>query len=161
MLEPKERSFASKLLGDADTQDTARGPISERGVGAQANILRVWEKTGRLAAGLSWASYVTDQWQDGDGAEKLTLIFASRYVVLWGQHLLSLVRQIDEGRLKSINEVDGLRALEINAENASIRDEGKKAAIVTRFELGPKIEDLVTALKGEGEDETGYVRRVK
>jgi hypothetical protein len=161
VLDAKERSFASKLMGDAETQESARGPSQERGFAAQATNLRIWDKSGRLAAGLSWASYVTDEWDDGGGAEKLTLIFAARYVVLFGRHLLGLVRQIDEGRLKGITEVDGLRAQELMAENASIREEGKKIPIVTRFEIGPGIEELVSALKGEEEDETRYPRRVK
>jgi len=153
VLEARDKSFAAKLFGDAETQESVRGPSQERGFAAQATNLRIWDKSGRLAAGLSWSAYVTDQWEDGAGAEKLTLVFASRYVVLFGHHLLALVRQIDEGRLKSITEADGLRAQELVAENASIRDESRKIPIVTRFEIGPGIDDLVNALKGEEDDD--------
>ena len=161
MLDQREKGFAARLLADVDTQDSAKGPSHERSLGAEATNLRIWYKTGRQAPGLPWSSYVTDEWDDGDDAEKLTLVFASRYVIIFGHHLLSLVRQIDEGRLKSITEVDGLRAQQMMAENASIREESKKTAVVTRVEVGPAIETLVTALKGEEDNETGYVRRVK
>jgi len=160
MRDDKDKSFAAKLFGE-ESPDTLKGPSQERGFAAQANNLRIWDKTGRLAPGISWASYVTDLWDDTGEPEKLTLVFASLYVVLYGHHLLALVRQIDEGRLKSITEVDGLRAQELIAENASIRDEGKKIPIVTRFEIGPGIDDLVSAFKGEEDDEARYPRRVK
>jgi hypothetical protein len=161
VLDAKDKSFAAKLFSDAEMADSVKGPSQERGFASQATNLRIWDKSGRLAAGLSWSSYVTDQWDDGGGLEKLTLVFASRYVVLFGHHLLALVRQIDEGRLKSITELDGLQAQELIAENASIRDEGKKIPIVTRFEIGPGIDELVSAIKGEEDDETRYPRRVK
>jgi hypothetical protein len=149
MLDARDKGFARKFFSDAEASDTAKGPYSERGLTAQAANLRLWDKTGRLAAGLSWSAYVTDEWSDGGETERLTLIFASRYVVLFGHHLPALVRQIDEGRLKSVAEVDGARALELMAENASIREESKKLPIVTRFEIGPAIADLVSALKGD------------
>ena len=163
MIKDKDKSFAAKLFSEEEMPDVVKGPSHERAFAAQATNLRIWDKTGRLAAGLAWSSYVTDEWDDGGGTgvEKLTLVFVSRYVVLYGKHLLSLVRLIDEGRLKNITEVDGLRAQEIAAENASIRDEAKKEAIIARFEIGPGIQDLVSALKGDDEDETRHVRRVK
>jgi hypothetical protein len=161
VLENKEKSFAAKLFSDVDAADMAKGPSHERGLSAGATNLRLWDKSGRMAAGLSWSSYVTDQWDDAEGAEKLTLVFAQRYVLLWGHHLLTLVRQIDEGRLKSITEVDGLHVQELVAENASIRDVSRKIPIVTRFELGPEINDLVGALKGEEDDETRQPGRAK
>ena len=161
MRDGKDTSFAARFFSDDETPDSARGPSHERAFAAQATNLRVWNKDGRLAAGLSWASYVTDEWYDEGAAEKLTLVFASRYVVLWGHHLLTLVRQMDEGRLKNVAEVDGLKAEELRIENAGIRDENKKTPIVTRVEVGPHIKELVGALKGEEEDETRYPRRVK
>ena len=161
MINTKDKSFAAKLFSDAEAQEGSNTHSFERGFAAQATNLRLWDKSGRLAAGLSWSSYVTDQWDDRGGAEQLTLVFVSRYVVLWGHHLLALVRQIDEGRLKSITEVDALRAQELVAENASIREAAKKIPIVTGFEIKPDIETLVSELKGEEDDETRYPRRVK
>jgi hypothetical protein len=161
MLDDREKSFAAKLFSGEDSADVLRGPSQERGFAAQATNLRIWDKTGRAAPGISWASYVRDLWDDTGEPEKLTLIFVSLYVVLYGHHLRAFVRQIDEGRLKSITEVDGLRAQQLIAENASIRDEGKKMPIVTRFEIGPGIDDVVSALKGEEDNETRYPRRVK
>ncbi len=161
MREEKEKSFAAKLFSGEEPPDAVKGPSQERGFASQANNLRIWDKSGRLAAGLSWSSYVTDQWHDAAGVETLTLVFASRYVILYGHHLLGLVRQIDEGRLKSVTELDGLQAQALGAENAGIGDEGRKIPIVTRFEIGPGISDLVNALKGDEEDETRYPRRVK
>ena len=162
MRNASEQGFAAKLFAEAETPpDAAKGPMQERGFAAQATNLRIWNKDGRLAAGLSWASYVTDEWEDEGTAEKLTLVFASRYVLLYGHHLLGLVRQIDEGRLRSVVEVDGLRAQELAAENAGIRDESKKTSIVVRVEVGPQIDELVSDLKGEEDDETRYPRRVK
>ncbi len=64
-------------------------------------------------------------------------------------HLLAYVRQIDEGRLKHIVEVDDLRAEQIRSENADIRDEGKKIPVVTHVEIGPGVGELLGALKGE------------
>jgi hypothetical protein len=160
VLDTKEKSFAAKFLADPDAlAEGAKGPSHERGFLGQATNLRVWDKSGRLAAGLSWASYVTDQWADEGTQERLTLVFASRYVVLWGSHLLALVRQIDEGRLRNIVEADELRAEQLRAENADIRDENKKAAIVLRAEVGPEIETMVSALKGEEEHEARHARR--
>jgi hypothetical protein len=150
VLKTKEKSFAAQFLVDPDEMgEGVKGPSHERAFSGEATNLRIWDKTGRLAAGLSWASYVTDQWADDGTEERLTLVFASRYVVLRGSHLLALVRQIDEGKLRNIVEVDDLRAEQMRAENADIRDENKKVAIVRRAEVGPKIETMVSALKGE------------
>lgn len=151
MLDLKEKGFAAKLLSGDDLVDTAKGPSFERGLAAHAVNLRVWDKTGHLAAGFSWSSYDTDEWEESGAIEKLTLVFASRYLILYGHHLRGFLAQIDEGRLKHITELDGPASMELMAENASIRDEARKTPIVIRFEVGPKIGDLVNALKGEKE----------
>lgn len=134
MLDLKEKGFAAKLFSGDEANDSNKGPSFERAL-ATATNLRLWDKTGHLAAGLSWSSYVADEWDAGGSTETLTLLFASRYVVLHRHHLLSPVHQIDEGRLRHITETDGTRTMEFLAENASIRDGAQKIPIVMRFEV--------------------------
>lgn len=164
MPEARRSGFTEKIYGGEESKAAAgKGPAHEWGLGAQASTLRIWDKSGRLAAGFSWASYVTDRWEDAgnDGLEKLTLVFVQRYAIVWGHHLLELVRGIDEGQLKSITELDSAGARALAAENLSVRDPQQQRAIVTRYEVGPDIEDLVAALKGDEKDEARNTRRAK
>ena len=54
MIKDKDKSFAAKLFSEEEMPDVVKGPSHERAFAAQATNLRIWDKTGRLAAGLAW-----------------------------------------------------------------------------------------------------------
>lgn len=154
---PENKSFAEALLKKKDAQvtdsaedDPQKGFTKEWQPAAQAFSLRLWFKDGHHCEALPWTLYSGDDWHGGneDKAERLTLTFGSRVVMVHGYNLKRLVEQIDEGHLKSIKEHDSKEVALIRSEKPTEPTE-IKAAIV-RIEVEPTFEEFAKAMK-EGE----------
>jgi hypothetical protein len=116
----------------------------------QAFNLRVDLKDGRKKRGFSWSQYTDYQWSDEGDSEVLIILFGLRIVTVRGFHLDSLAREIDEGKLKTFEE---LMATEVRELQSNPDDD----PVVTAVEFYPPFEDIIKTLKGE-EDEAGNAR---
>jgi hypothetical protein len=164
MPETKQKSFAAELLKnsgrvsgmpDSDPDKDARRRHTSAGTGAQAFSLRADFKDGRKKRGTAWSHFSDYEWSDEGDKEKLVILFGTRVVTIEGFNLMVLVREIDEGRLKTFEELVSSEALRLQA----APDAG---AVVVSVYVFPKFEDLVKEIKGETEEhETGHAGRIR
>jgi hypothetical protein len=152
MPDAKLKSFAETFLKDAhkEVDDVDK----ERQHGITAFTLRVKYRNGRRIEAFAWSHYAGYQWAAlADGQERLTLMFGTRAVIVEGQGLQNLLREINEGRRRTITEMTEPEARLVLAEG-----EGDKA-VVSRITVKPDFEEIVKEIAGE-EHDTGFARKV-
>ncbi len=148
----KKPSFAESLLKgsqvtDSGEDDPQKGYTKEWQPSAQAFSLRLWFKDGHHCESLPWTLYSGDEWHSGvsDKAERLSLLFGTRVVMVEGYNLRRLVDQIDQGHLKSIREHDSKEVALIRAEKPTDPLEIKPA--IVRIEVEPPFEEFAKAMQ--------------
>ena len=65
-----------------------------------------------------------------------------------------LVREIDEGKLKTFEEL-------VSAEVRELHQNPDEDAVVASVEIFPAFKDLVREIKGEDEHESGFARKIR
>ena len=111
--------------------------------------LRVELSHGRGVEGFAWAHYAGYQWSDAGEKEKLTLVFGPRALVLTGYNLRSLLREIDDGRRRTIRQVSDSEA------KLAINEGEKDKALVTEIACLPAFDEIVNEIKGEDHGHKG------
>ena len=161
MSESKQKSFAETLLKNtgrgltAQNDDTETASTKERQHAAQAFGLRIKFKDGRRTQGFSWAHYGGSEWADEGDHETITLIFGISVLTVVGFNLSVLIRSIDEGQLKAIRELSSVQADALRNQNPD------NEPIIIRVQCDPPFKDIVKAMKGEDEHETGHVGKLQ
>jgi hypothetical protein len=161
MPDTKSKSFAEEVMrknaritGRDDHDNSGRKRHTSAGAGTQAFTLRADFKDGRKKRGTAWSHFSDYEWNDEGDIETLTIIFGDRIVTMRGFNLLVLVREIDEGKLKTFEEL-------VSAEAKMLRENPDDEAVVVNVEIFPEFKELVQEIKGEREHEAGHAGRLK
>jgi hypothetical protein len=132
-----ESSFGEKLKG-------ARKRYTTAGVSGQAFCLRADYKDGLKKRATTWTYFSDYEWENLGDRERLTILFGSRIVTIEGHKLDLLYREIDEGRLKTFEELTSREAQLLSA-----NPDGDVEVI--SFEVYPTMKDLIAEIKQERE----------
>src|ERR1700674_1776793 len=101
---PEQKHFLKNILRDDASESGKKGRRrhTSAGAGGQAFTLRIDYKDGRKKRGTACSHFSDYEWTDEGEKEKLVILFGTRVVTIEGYNLLVLVREIDEGKLKSV-----------------------------------------------------------
>jgi hypothetical protein len=150
---PEEKQFLRNIIGKE-----ARKRYTTAGTGEQAFCLRADFKDGRKRRATAWSHFSDYEWSDEGDRETLTIIFGMRIVTIEGHRLNVFVRAIDEGKLKTFEEL-------ISAEALALQQNPDEEPIVMSVDIYPTFKNLIEEIKGEekgGHDngpETGFAKR--
>ena len=151
---PEAKSFAEAILKGRDSE-AADGEVQDAYVKdrptVQAFSLRMRFKDGRSAQGIPWALFSGYEWIDEGRSEHLSLVFTTRVVDVYGQHLWRLVDLLDEGQLKALHEQDSKAVELLRAENADRPGQQKRPVIVS-IQVTPPFAEAVREIQGESDD---------
>jgi hypothetical protein len=150
MPDAKTKSFAQALMKEQPPAND-----TERQIGIQAFTLRVKYSNGRRVEGFSWHHYAGYEW-DGEGEkEKLTLLFGMRAVVVEGYRLQNLLREIDDGRRRTLKEMSDTEA------RLALNTPEENEPVITRITAEPSFLEVIKELKGEATSatKTGFTER--
>jgi hypothetical protein len=149
---PDQKEFLRKIIGNDESGKQGRKRHTSAGAGGQAFSLRADFKDGRKKRGTAWSHFSDYEWTDEGDRERLIVIFGTRILTIEGFNLLALVREIDEGKLKTFEEL-------ASAEARELQFNPDEEAVVVSVDVFPKFEDIVREIKGE-DDEPGFARKV-
>ena len=157
MHDVKPKSFAESLLREPRAGAAANDDASERERqhGVQASTLRVRYAGGRRIEGFPWMQYGGYEWLDGEGAERIALLFGERVLEVEGHRLELLLRDIDDMRrrhLVELSERDSNLALNTPQENEPV---------ITRIRSYPEFGEILSEIKGEQQRETRFTKRIE
>jgi hypothetical protein len=160
MPDGTQKSFAKEVLMSAGRHAAAPNPdddesrASERQVNAFSLNFRF--KDGRKRSGISWAQYVTHEWEDVGEREILRIIMGMQVVTVEGWNLDVLLTDIETGQQKRIKERNSREAEALRQDNPD------NEAIVIRIEVRPDLMEMAKKLIDEEEEhETGHAGRVR
>lgn len=150
---PERREYLRDILGDPDKRTGKR--YTTAGAGGQSFCLRADAKDGRKKRATAWSFFSDYEWEDIGDRERLTVIFGTRIVTIEGHKLEILYREIDEGKLKTFEELTSREVQRLLAD-----PDGD--VVVTSVDIYPKFNDLIREIKGEERDapETGFAKRL-
>jgi hypothetical protein len=156
MGEARTKSFAGELLkstgrAGATDGDDDESRASERQINAFSLNFRF--KDGRRRSGISWAQYVTHEWEDHGEKEILRLIMGMQVVTIEGWNLEVLLTDIETGQQKRIKERNSREAEALRQNNPD------NEAIVASIEVAPNLRQVAEKLTKEEEHETGFARK--
>jgi hypothetical protein len=155
MPETKSR-FLNKILDEkGGGEDEGKTFTSERQHSAQAFNLHVERRDGRRAEGFAWSHYAGYQWTDEGNHERLVVLFGARAVEIEGNNLGVLVSEIREGQLNSIRELASGRATLLQQANPD------NEPVITGVKMYPDFDEVLKEIKGGGEHDTGFARKVR
>jgi hypothetical protein len=161
MSETKERSFQD-LLNTTTRRSAPRWDdrpeksfTSERQHTAQAFNLHVERRDGRRSEGFAWSHYAGYEWTDLGDRERLVVVFGMRAIEIEGHNLGALIEQIREGKLNSVRELASARAALLEQANPD------NQPVILSVKSYPDFDDILKAIKGEEEHETGHAGRVR
>jgi hypothetical protein len=153
MPDAKVKSFAETFLKDAHREGD--DVDKERQHGITAFTLRVKYRNGRRIEAFAWSHYAGYQWTAlADGQERLTLLFGTRAVIIEGCRLESLLREINEGRRRTIAEMTEPEA------RLALAEGERDKPVVSRISVKPDFEEIVKEIAGE-EHDTGFVGKIR
>jgi hypothetical protein len=150
--------FAERILSEAKgakTGEPRAGALGERQPSTQSFSVQVAFKDGRRARGFAMSHYSDYEWTDEGEAERLVILFGMRAVTLEGELLDSVVTLLQEGRLTHIQEMTHREVEELKHHNPDRRP------IIARVTVEPDLQSILSAIRGEEDDDTRYPRRVK
>jgi len=153
---PEKKEFLRHILGSDGSESAKEGRKrhTSAGAGGQAFSLRVDFRDGRKKRGTAWSHWSDYEWNDEGEKETLTVIFGDRIVTIHGFNLMVLVREIDEGKLKTFEEL-------VSAEVRMLLEHPDDGAIVVSVDVFPAFEDLVREIKGDDGRDTGFVGKIR
>ncbi|HTU44892.1 MAG TPA: hypothetical protein VMF91_07510 [Bryobacteraceae bacterium] len=99
--------------------------------------------------------YSDYEWTDEGDKERLVILFGMRALTIEGELLAGTVDLLNEGRLTHIEEMTHSKVQELK------RDNPHRLPIISRVTVDPDFQTILSAIKGEEEDEIRYPRRVK
>jgi hypothetical protein len=136
-------------MPDGDVVDRIVGQKGRKrfttaGVSGQAFCLRADFKDGRKKRAIAWSHFSDYEWEDLGVRERLTILFGNRIVTIEGHKLDMLYREIDEGKLKTFEELmsPAVQALMANPDND---------VVVLSVDVYPSMRDLIAEIKEERE----------
>ena len=154
---PDQKQFLKNIIGDSDNRGRKRHTSAS--TGTQAFCLRADSKDGRKKRATAWSHFSDYEWEDTGDREILTIIFGTRIVTIEGYNLMVLVREIDEGKLKTFEEL-------VSAEVQELLHAPDDDAVVKSVEIYPTFKSVIEEIKGEekgGQDgaEDRFTKRFK
>ncbi len=149
---PEARSrHVERILGEKPEPEN-KAYSSERQHTAQAFNLHVERKDGRQSEGFAWSHYAGYRWTDDGHNETLVVLFGERAVEIEGHKLGVLVAEIREGQLNSIREL-------VSREATLFTHEDADGPIISGVKSYPDFEQILSELKGEGDDKHNHARK--
>lgn len=122
------------------------GFTSERQHTGRAYTLRVKGVGGRYCEGFAWAQLWGYEWKDEGDQETLTIVFASRVLVITGWNLGRLLDEIDEEALKGIQ-------VHSDAEVMLLKQDQEHPPIIESVTTAPTMPEIVNLITRKVEDE--------
>jgi hypothetical protein len=146
VAEDKTKSFSESLFrGLNKPQGEDVDAMRQMGVGAFT--LRVKYGDNRRIEGLAWSHYTSYEWRClDDGPERLALLFGARVIIVEGYRLDKLLREINDGRRRTIAELSPTEAM------LKLADADDTEPVICSVRVEPSFESIVREIRGEERD---------
>jgi hypothetical protein len=141
-----------KLTAKNTPHEEDEGLTREHQTNAQAFSLSIVPKDRRRGQTFPWSMYGGHGWMDDGDFEIIGVLFGDGGCIVRGYRLAALNRDLNLGKRASIREHTKAQV------ESMLAVEGDEPIIVS-VETFPAFADLLSAIRGEDEDETRHARR--